>query len=61
LGVRLNQHDFDDLFARRLLENWAILYSEQIDHFYSLNRAISQGSRDLHRMMKDHSLGEEVG
>jgi hypothetical protein len=57
LGVRLNQHSFDDLFARRLLENWAILYSEQIEHLYPLNRAISQGIRDLHLMMKDASTG----
>jgi len=49
-GLELNQHDFDDLFARLLLENWAILHSEQFDNLRPLNRDIPTG---IHQSTKD--------
>jgi hypothetical protein len=46
-GLELNQERFVDLFARRLLENWAILDSEQAskgpDKLLPLNRDIPTG------------------
>jgi|WetSurMetagenome_2_1015567.scaffolds.fasta_scaffold68337_3 hypothetical protein len=55
-GVELNQHSFDDLFARLLLENWAILHSERIDKLRPRNRdiptGIQQGTKDFLRMAK---------
>jgi hypothetical protein len=29
---------FEDSFNRRMLENWAILYSEHVDHLHPINR-----------------------
>jgi hypothetical protein len=54
-GVILNQNSFDDPFARRLLENWAILHSEQIDDLHALNHGIHQGSKDFRHMAKGAS------
>jgi hypothetical protein len=51
LGVILNQTDFDKLFARRLLENWAILDSIR-GGLYPLNCHVSQGTKDFRRMAK---------
>src|ERR1035441_8019767 len=59
-GVELNQHSFDDLFARLLLENWAIFQSEQhkeqIDNLYPRNRdirtGIHPGTKHLRQMAK---------
>jgi hypothetical protein len=56
-GVVLNQNDLDDLFARFLLENWAILHSERIDKLRPRNRdiptGIHQGTKDFHRLKKE--------
>jgi hypothetical protein len=55
-GVKLNQHSFDDLFARLLLENWAILHSERIDKLRPRNRdiptGIQQGTKDFLHLAK---------
>jgi hypothetical protein len=55
-GVELNQHDFDDLFARLLLENWAILHSQKFDNLRPRNRAIptgiQQSTKDSLRLAK---------
>jgi hypothetical protein len=50
-GVTLNQHSLDNLFARRLLENWAILQAEYVERLRPLNRGISQTGRDMHRRL----------
>ena len=54
--AKLNQTSFDDLFARILLENWAILYSERRENLRPRNRDIrmglSQGAKDLRRKAK---------
>lgn len=58
-GVELNQHSFDDLFARLLLESWAIFHSEQIDKLRWRNRdirtGIHQGTKDFRRMAKSET------
>jgi hypothetical protein len=42
-GVKIVQHSFDDLFARLLLENWAIFHAERIEKLPPLNRDIPTG------------------
>ena len=49
-GVVLNQHSLDDLFARLLLENWAVLYSERFETLRPRNRDIPTG---IHQSTKD--------
>lgn len=49
-GLTINQHDLDDLFVRLLVENWAILYSEQLDGLRPRNRDIRAG---IHQGTKD--------
>jgi len=49
-GVELNRHSSDDLFARLLLENWAILHSERVEKLRPLNRDIPTG---IHQSTKD--------
>jgi len=55
-GVVLNQHSLDDLFARLLLESWAILHSERFENLRPLNRdiptGIHQSTKDLLRLAK---------
>ena len=43
-GVKIAQADLEDQFVRRLIENWAILYSEQFDHLVALNRVVQFGT-----------------
>jgi hypothetical protein len=50
-GITLNQHSLDDLFARRLLENWAIFHAEYVEKLRPLNRGISQTGKDLRRLL----------
>lgn len=51
-GVVLNEASFDDLFARKLLENWAILHAERSEGLYLLNRGMRQGIKDFWRKAK---------
>ena len=51
-GVILNQHSFDDPFARKLLENWAILSSERLDKLHKLNRGISASNKNFARSIQ---------
>jgi hypothetical protein len=55
-GVKLNQHSFEDYFARLLLENWAIFHAEGFEMLRSLNRnipiGIHQGTKDFLRLAK---------
>ena len=51
-GVLLNQHSFDDPFARVLLENWAILSSEYVDHYRPSNRGISRPMKGRQEKLK---------
>jgi hypothetical protein len=46
-GVMLNEHSFDCPFARKLLENWAILSSERTDKLRLLNRGVRQSNKHL--------------
>ena len=41
--IEIKQNSFNDLFARLLLENWAIFHSEQFDKYCPLNRGIRTG------------------
>jgi hypothetical protein len=63
--VLLNQHSFDDPFSRVLLENWAILSSEYVDHLRPSNRGISQPMKTLQKKLmglrqkrRNHALPE---
>jgi len=53
-GVILNQHCFEDYFARLLLENWAIFHAERFEKLRPLNRdivrGIHQGTKDFLRL-----------
>lgn len=49
-GVKLNTTCFDNLFARILLENWAILHAKQIEKFHVLNCGVDQGIKYLQHM-----------
>ena len=55
-GVKLNQHSFEDYFARLLLENWAIFHAERIEGLRPLNRdiptGIHQGTKDFLHLAK---------
>jgi hypothetical protein len=48
--VELKEDSIDDFVARLLLENWAILHSEQIDKLRPLNRDIPTG---IQKSLKD--------
>lgn len=48
-GVILSQHSFDCPFGRKLLENWAIIYSQRLDKLRQLNRGVSQSGKVLIR------------
>ncbi len=52
-GVILNQHSFDDPFARRLLENWAICSQERNDHLRVKNRGVSQSTKNFFAAIKN--------
>jgi hypothetical protein len=49
--VTLNDTDLDNVFARRFLENWAILKSIG-EGFYPLNCGLHQSTKDFWRMAK---------
>jgi hypothetical protein len=51
-GITLSQSSLDDVFARRLLENWAILYARDTEGLRPYNRGISQSGKDLLRKLK---------
>lgn len=46
-GVLFNEHSLSDPFARRFFENWAILYSQQVDHYQVKNRGMSQETKNF--------------
>jgi hypothetical protein len=74
-GVELNQHSFDDFFARLLLENWAIFSSEQDSEQEKLrprNRdirtGIHEGTKNFRQMAKSelkrnlrHGMDRDLG
>jgi hypothetical protein len=49
-GAKLNATCLDDPFARRFLENWAILHSRQVEKYYVMNYGIDQGTKEFQRM-----------
>ncbi|MHB1701843.1 MAG: GIY-YIG nuclease family protein [Acidobacteriaceae bacterium] len=51
-GVILNQHSFDCPFARRLIENWAILCSQRLDKLRQLNRGVPSSSKRFFQEMR---------
>jgi hypothetical protein len=59
-GVVLNKTSFDDIFSRKLLENWAILHAERSEKLYLLNRGMSQGTKDFWRRAKAARQNEEA-
>jgi hypothetical protein len=50
-GVTLSETDFDNPFARRLLENWGILNSVN-EGLFPLNYGVHQATKDFQRMRK---------
>jgi hypothetical protein len=54
-GVVLDEDSFDDPFARRLLENWTILYSESVDKLRPLNRGSRKSSKIFQRLLRNSS------
>jgi hypothetical protein len=54
-GVILSESSFDDPFARRMLENWAILYSRDVEKLRPLNSGLSESAKDLTRKLKSRS------
>jgi hypothetical protein len=49
-GVMVNS--FEDPFARRFLENLALLHAVQVENLRPLNSGVSQGSKDFRRKAK---------
>jgi hypothetical protein len=49
-GLILGQSCFDSLHARRLLENWAILYSDHIEKLHPLNLGLTETGKAFWRM-----------